>query len=434
MRRFSQKNALVTLSDINVTPLLDLAFVLLIIFVITTPLLEQSVQLELPSPTTSASNAKTSKRSKSPRLASLSSKPTTSPSIGGALFAEFQKNPKMVVDIRADGRTRLKSSIDASGGVSPASSMIAHVGLGALLFIATAGGKPNASSNEAPPLEMIAGELVDAALAPGFLPQPTPETPPTRQPEADIVKDTPPPKVSPPSEPQPEPETPTPPAKAPPPEIRFDLPKAREPGFTLPSSQVEEKPKDKPKRPEREAVKIDLSKIKAVKPPPTPHKDRAKATPSSEPPGPSDEELARQRRQDLARSLEGATGKISGTVSRGAVQVQIGPLGGGGGGGGGTGGGGSAYAWHVRNAFNNAWIPPQNVKDEFATADVEVVIRKDGRVTQARIIKRSGIASLDRSVQEALDRVREVVPFEAGATEDTRTYTIGFNLRSKRTF
>ena len=34
MRRFSQKNALVTLSDINVTPLLDLAFVLLIIFVI----------------------------------------------------------------------------------------------------------------------------------------------------------------------------------------------------------------------------------------------------------------------------------------------------------------------------------------------------------------------------------------------------------------
>ena len=37
MRRFSQRNSLVTLSDINITPLLDLAFVLLIIFVITTP-------------------------------------------------------------------------------------------------------------------------------------------------------------------------------------------------------------------------------------------------------------------------------------------------------------------------------------------------------------------------------------------------------------
>ena len=48
MRRFSQRNALVTLSDINITPLLDLAFVLLIIFVITTPLLEQSIDLRLP--------------------------------------------------------------------------------------------------------------------------------------------------------------------------------------------------------------------------------------------------------------------------------------------------------------------------------------------------------------------------------------------------
>ena len=49
MRRFSQRSALVTLSEINITPLLDLAFVLLIIFVITTPLLEQSINLKLPS-------------------------------------------------------------------------------------------------------------------------------------------------------------------------------------------------------------------------------------------------------------------------------------------------------------------------------------------------------------------------------------------------
>jgi biopolymer transport protein ExbD len=49
MRRFSQRSALVTLSEINITPLLDLAFVLLIIFVITTPLLEQSLPLKLPS-------------------------------------------------------------------------------------------------------------------------------------------------------------------------------------------------------------------------------------------------------------------------------------------------------------------------------------------------------------------------------------------------
>lgn len=48
MRRFSQRTGLVTLSDINITPLLDLAFVLLIIFVIASPLLEQGMNLKLP--------------------------------------------------------------------------------------------------------------------------------------------------------------------------------------------------------------------------------------------------------------------------------------------------------------------------------------------------------------------------------------------------
>ena len=48
MKRYSKRNQLVTLSDLNVTPMLDLAFVLLIIFVIATPLLEQGMKLELP--------------------------------------------------------------------------------------------------------------------------------------------------------------------------------------------------------------------------------------------------------------------------------------------------------------------------------------------------------------------------------------------------
>lgn len=52
MRRFSQRNSLVTLSDINITPLLDLAFVLLIIFVIMSPSIrskqEHGMELNLP--------------------------------------------------------------------------------------------------------------------------------------------------------------------------------------------------------------------------------------------------------------------------------------------------------------------------------------------------------------------------------------------------
>ncbi|HIG28226.1 MAG TPA: biopolymer transporter ExbD [Verrucomicrobiales bacterium] len=49
MRRFSDRNSLVTLSEINITPLLDLAFVLLIIFMITMPpMVENAMELDLP--------------------------------------------------------------------------------------------------------------------------------------------------------------------------------------------------------------------------------------------------------------------------------------------------------------------------------------------------------------------------------------------------
>ena len=47
-RNFRRKDRLAALNEINVTPLLDLAFALLIIFMITTPLLEQSIEVNLP--------------------------------------------------------------------------------------------------------------------------------------------------------------------------------------------------------------------------------------------------------------------------------------------------------------------------------------------------------------------------------------------------
>jgi biopolymer transport protein ExbD len=52
MRRYSSKHNLQTLSELNVTPLLDLAFVLLIIFMITTPLMENSIDLLVPKSST----------------------------------------------------------------------------------------------------------------------------------------------------------------------------------------------------------------------------------------------------------------------------------------------------------------------------------------------------------------------------------------------
>jgi len=61
MRRYSQRQSLSTLSEINITPLLDLAFVLLIIFMITTPLLESSMNLVIPSSGTKNPSINTSR-------------------------------------------------------------------------------------------------------------------------------------------------------------------------------------------------------------------------------------------------------------------------------------------------------------------------------------------------------------------------------------
>lgn len=61
MRRFSDKQPLSTLTEINITPLLDLAFVLLVIFMITTPLLENSVDLAIPTSDTAATQVDPSK-------------------------------------------------------------------------------------------------------------------------------------------------------------------------------------------------------------------------------------------------------------------------------------------------------------------------------------------------------------------------------------
>jgi len=54
MRRYSSKHNLHTLTELNITPLLDLAFVLLIIFMITTPLIENSMDLVVPKSSTAS--------------------------------------------------------------------------------------------------------------------------------------------------------------------------------------------------------------------------------------------------------------------------------------------------------------------------------------------------------------------------------------------
>ena len=106
MRRFSKRNQLVTLSDLNVTPMLDLAFVLLIIFVIATPLLEQGMKLELPD----GGAADTAVKRDDVRTVEVSRqgqylldrKPMSLGQLERELKRAHDQNPDTVVYIRAD--------------------------------------------------------------------------------------------------------------------------------------------------------------------------------------------------------------------------------------------------------------------------------------------------------------------------------------------
>ncbi len=112
MRRFSQRSALVTLSEINITPLLDLAFVLLIIFVITTPLLEQGLNLKLPS----GGKPDRPIERRDVRTVEVSSQGTlmldrrrlSLDQVEAALVRDFRANPNLVVYLRADEYCRWK--------------------------------------------------------------------------------------------------------------------------------------------------------------------------------------------------------------------------------------------------------------------------------------------------------------------------------------
>jgi biopolymer transport protein ExbD len=107
MRRFSQRSSLVTLSEINITPLLDLAFVLLIIFVITTPLLEQSINLNLPKgmgrpdPQIVKRNIRTVEIGVT-GVYVLDRKRMGLDQLIARLAGEFRSNPDLIVYIRAD--------------------------------------------------------------------------------------------------------------------------------------------------------------------------------------------------------------------------------------------------------------------------------------------------------------------------------------------
>ena len=98
-----------TLSDINITPLLDLAFVLLIIFIITTPLLDNGLDLKLP---VGGLLDKRKPEKDDIRTVEISDqgvyqmqgKKMSLGQLEAELVKSHRKNPNLTVDIRGDKR------------------------------------------------------------------------------------------------------------------------------------------------------------------------------------------------------------------------------------------------------------------------------------------------------------------------------------------
>jgi biopolymer transport protein ExbD len=116
MRRFSQRSHLVTLSEINITPLLDLAFVLLIIFIITTPLLEKGLDLKLPTGAGSQekplnkADIRTVDIDPSGKYA-MNKRGMKLGELVGQLVQDYRTNPNLVIYIRADQDSKMKDFV-----------------------------------------------------------------------------------------------------------------------------------------------------------------------------------------------------------------------------------------------------------------------------------------------------------------------------------
>lgn len=142
-------------------------------------------------------------------------------------------------------------------------------------------------------------------------------------------------------------------------------------------------------------------------------------------------EEARQARAAAARRLRAAQAignaleHIGGNGLSGGTSIELQ----------GPGGGGVPYANFldaVLSAYDRAWIVPDGVTDDEATAQATVVIARDGTVVSARINEPSHNAAVDRSVRAALDKVKSVPPLPKTAKEDERTVKINFNVKAKR--
>ena len=197
-----------------------------------------------------------------------------------------------------------------------------------------------------------------------------------------------------------------------------------------PAAPVAPPPAPAPPKPKPEPKKIQPKpKPKPVLPKPKPKKNTLKPKPKPKPKikvnldssvrkpdaqNTEAEKEAAKRREALNRSLNKLDTKLSG---RTAVNVPLGRY------------ASANYESLIRRKYMDATIHPGAISGD-PIVKVRLVIARNGRVISARGTSQSGLASWDRAVQKALDRVKFIKPFPESMKGAQQTFNLNFNSRS----
>jgi len=183
----------------------------------------------------------------------------------------------------------------------------------------------------------------------------------------------------------------------------------------------------KPKQPEPKKVQ-PKPKPKPIPPKPKPKKITPKPKPKPKPiirvnlnsnvrkPDAQKDAAKRARQAEAKRqtALNKLQAKLSGRTS---VNVPIGRY------------ASANYESLIRKKYMDATIHPGAIGGD-PVVKVRLVIARNGTVLSARVTGKSGVASWDRSVQKALDRVKFIKPFPESMKGSQQTFNLNFNSRS----
>lgn len=87
------------------------------------------------------------------------------------------------------------------------------------------------------------------------------------------------------------------------------------------------------------------------------------------------------------------------------------------------------YESLIRRKYMDATIHPGAISGD-PVVRVRLVIARNGTILSARVTNKSGVASWDRSVQKALDRVKFIKPFPESMKGSQQTFNLNFNSRN----